>query len=342
MDRKYQITKSNIIIIPIIISLILLCGCNITPPVSSDGIQKSGVFFDTYVTITLYGLPDKEASPILDECMNKCLFYENLFSSDVITSDIYKLNNSNTQPVNVSPETISLINKAYSYSEQTDGLFDITIFSATKLWDFHADNPVIPSEKEISAALEHIDYHNMIINTAESAITLSDASTQIDIGGIAKGYIADQIGEYIKTTNASGAIINIGGDMLLIGTKPNNLPYTVGINDPFGNPTPIKAVSLTAKAIATSGTYIRTITDNNKAYHHILDPSTGYPAQTDLVSATIITDNAIDADTLCTISILLGSKDAVSYINTIPNTEAILITGTGEIILSDGASTYIK
>lgn len=307
-----------------------------------DGISKSDVFFDTYTTITLYGANQDESEMILDECINLCSYYEKLLDANNSESDIYAINNSNANPVHVSDETISLIEKALEYSEKTDGLFDITIYSASKLWDFHENSNALPNAENLSAAVKHVNYKNILIDNSTSTITVLDPSAQLDIGGIAKGYIADKITEYLKTQDISGAIVNLGGDMKLLGIKPDGSFYTVGVNDPTGNKPPICALNITNKAVATSGTYIRYIESDGIKYHHILDPKTGYSVNTDIISATIITDNAIDADTLCTICILMSSNEAIQYIEKLPETEAILITSSGEQLTTSDAVKYIK
>ena len=129
--------------------------------------------------------------------------------------------------------------------------------------------------------------------------------------------------------------------MMLIGHKPDEALYTIGINNPFGESTPIAAIRVTDMAVATSGTYIRTINHDGQKYHHILNPATGFPCTTDLISATVITKKSIDADTLCTISILKGSSAAIDFIENIPDTEAILITNDGDMLTTSGASDYI-
>ena len=339
---KY-INRIITISLALLVTIVSMSSCqSLHSATAVDGISKSGVFFDTYTTITLYGINQDDADVILDKCMNLCAYYEKLLDANNNESDIFIINNSNNNPVHVSDETIYLVEKAIEYSNKTNGLFDITIYSASKLWDFHENSNTIPDDANLSDAVKHVNYENIVINNTAKTITVSDPATQLDIGGIAKGYIADKITEYLKTTNISGAIVNLGGDMKLLGTKPDDSFYTIGVNDPDGNKPPICALNITDKAVATSGTYIRYIESNGVKYHHILNPETGYPINTDIVSATIITDNAIDADTLCTICILMGSKNAIPYIEKLPETEAFLITSSGEQLTTSNAVKYIK
>jgi len=322
------------------LSLVILCGCNSKSTTAGKSLSQTDIFFDTYVTITIYGLDDTTSEAIIDECMSKCAYYENLFSANIPSSDISRINNRIQAVVEVSPETIVLLDKALQYSRQSDGLFDVSIYSASKLWDFSSGSNQIPSSTDLSEAVKHIDYKKISIDSVNNTVSLSDDKIQIDIGGIAKGYIADCLCEYIKTTPASGAIINLGGDLMLYGNKGNASAYNIGITNPFGQSTPIASACLTDKAIATSGTYIRTVSDGTNTYHHILDPKNGYSVDTDLISATIITKHSIDADTLCTIAILLGSQKALSYIEALPDTEALLIKEDGTMLKTSSASKY--
>lgn len=329
-----------IILITLFLTFCSTIGCT-NNSIATD-YSKYGTYFDTFVTITVYGTTQSEADEILQNCLKKCHEYEELLDSNIQGSDIYNINHSNSTPCEVDPRTISLLESAISYSKATDGLFDVTVFAASSLWNFHENEEYIPNNTELRKAISHIDYKNIIIDKSNNTITLSDPSASIDIGGIAKGYIADEIAGYLQTQNITGALINLGGDIYTYGTKPNGDDYTIGINDPNGSPNPVMAITISNKAIATSGTYIRCIEKDGNLYHHILNPLTGYPANTDIVSSTIITNKAIDADTLCTISILKGSSAAIAYIDTIPDTEAILIKSDGSIVMTDGARRYIK
>lgn len=335
---KKKLKSYLIIIESIILTSFMLCGCK--SRTNNLSVSKTDIYFDTYVTISIFGLDEQSANTILDECMNKCRYYEELLSVNIESSDISKINNRSSEVVAVSPETVQLIDKALKYSEQSEGLFDISIYSASRLWDFSKGTNQIPSPSMLKNAVTHIDYSRIIPDPINNTITLTDKEIKIDLGGIAKGYIADCICDYIKTTPASGAIINIGGDLMLYGQKGNNNYFNIGITDPFGSTAPITSANLTDKAIATSGTYVRTVTDGTNTYHHILDPKSGYSVNTDLVSATIVTDHSVDADTLCTIAILLGSDKALNYIETLPETEALLIKEDGTIIKTSSASKY--
>ena len=164
----------------------------------------------------------------------------------------------------------------------------------------------------------------------------------MDPGGAAKGYVADRIAEYLNAQKITGAIINMGGDMRLIGQKSDGGIFNIGINDPFGKGSCICSLSLTDKSVATSGTYERCFTKDGKTYHHILDTKTGYPADTDIVSATVITNDTEAADCLATACILLGSAKALPLIESLDYTEAVMILSDGTITQTSGAAAFIR
>lgn len=322
---------------------ILLSGCSVKTS-AKEPVTESMVFFDTLISISIYSDNQSHAHDLIKNCFDKCNYFESVFDERNSQSEVSVLNNSCARPTPVSNDLASVIERSLYYSELSDGQFDITVYPVTNIWDFHEDSPRIPSNDEITTNLSYVNYKNITLDKKNYIVTLADTGTQIDVGGIAKGYIADSLADFLNNDiNIYGAVINIGGEIRTVGTKPNGDSYTIGINDPFGGNTPVMALKISDKAIATSGTYERVITDNTgNTYHHILNPKTGYPAQTDLVSATIICDYAIDADTLCTICIIEGSSDAYKFIESLDNTEAILITNDNTIITTSGADKYIK
>lgn len=331
------------ILISFSIILCLLSGCNnISNPlnrVSDYSISLQA--FDTLIKITIYDSSHEHADDLLKNCKEMCSYYEDLFSSSNPSSDIYKINHSKANPVAVSTDTIYILERAIYYSHLSDGLFDPTIYSVSQLWDFHDINNPVPSAASIKAALEHVDYKNINIDATNCTITLNDPKASIDVGGIAKGFIADKLCESLRSTNITGAIVNIGGDISTIGTKANSAPFTIGVYNPCEEITNL-GVRINNESIATSGTYERMLEANGTIYHHILNPHTGYSADTDLVSATIITKKAIDADSLCTIAILLGSDDTLSLINSIDDAECILIQTDGTVLYSDNAKHLLS
>lgn len=294
--------------------LISLCGCDNTEN------TETRFVLDTVATLTA-DCSDDAISGAFAMCEN----YERKFSRTVEGSDVYTINNS-LGFSSVSDETIEIINRAIYWGDLSGGKFDITVCPVSELWDFK--NQVIPSKDEIASALRSVDYHSIsILNNL-----VDTQGKKIDLGGIAKGYIADKTVEYLKENGATKGIVNLGGNVVVFGKT-----YTVGIQRPFGEDV-IATIKLKDKACVTSGIYQRYIESDDKIYHHIIDPNTGYGVENDLTSVTIIGNNSFDADALSTVCMLLGKNEGLKLINSTADTEAVFIDKKGEIILSRGLS----
>lgn len=295
--------------------LLLLCGCTAT-----QENKETAFLLDTIVTLTANCDGDT-----LDGAFALCKEYEQTLSRTVEGSDVYTLNNSNGF-VTVSNDTKQIIERANYYSDLSNGKFDITIYAISSLWDFN--NQIIPSKNEIADALKNVDYHSIEIEN--NSINLN--GKKIDLGGIAKGYIADRLLDYFKQNNVNEGIIDLGGNLVLFG----NRDYTVGIKKPFSNGELAATLKLRNKTVVTSGTYERYIKKDDIIYHHILDSKTGYAVKSDLCSATIIGDSSFDADALSTVCILVGLDNAREIIENIPNIEAVFIDTDSKLHYTSG------
>ena len=307
---------------------------------TSAGCQKqaqpityTAYYFDTVIHLTFYNNAD---SALAEECFNLCATYENMLSRTVEGSDIWRINHSNGAPVTISDETYALLEEALFYCELTEGKIDITIAPLMDLWDFTtaADGQEPPSEDEISALLSHVDYRQVLLGE-QNTVTLKDPEAAIDLGFIAKGYIADKLKEYLVSQGVTSALINLGGNVCAIGCKPDGTPYTVGIQKPFAPAgTTLDVLQVTDSSVVTSGTYERYFMYEDKTYHHILDATTGYPVENDLTGVTILCDSSTQADALSTTCFVLGLEEAQAYISTLNDTECILIDSAEHITYS--------
>ncbi len=323
----------------IYILTLTLCGCSAHK--DNTPYSRSGIYYDTIISVTLYGTEQSRANTILDECMTLCEHYEKLFDPDISTSDIAKINSSGSKPVKVDPDTIKCLQEALRYSEISNGKFDITIKPVSDLWDFHGESNIIPSSAAIGKAVSYVDYRKITVDPANNTVSL-EPGYSVELGACAKGFIAEKIKEYLSEKPITGAIINMGGDICLMGTKPDGSDYNIGINDPATEGEPVMTLALHDICVATSGTYERCFESEGRIYHHILDTGTGYPVETDVLSVTVITGNALDSDCLCTLCVIEGSERALNLINSIPDTEAIIIRNDKKTLLSSGAGRYIK
>ncbi|MCD8348400.1 MAG: FAD:protein FMN transferase [Lachnospiraceae bacterium] len=299
--------------------------------------SETGFFLDTVITITLYGDTDSVA---MNGCFDLLDEYENMLSRTVEGSDVWNINHSGGSPTEVSEETAYLIETALYYSELSDGAFDITITPLVELWDVQNKasqvseeetteealaSGLIPSDEEIEEALSHIDY--TAVSCVGTTVTLSDPDAEIDLGGIAKGYIADCLEEYLLSAGIESALINLGGNVQTVGTKPDGSSWKIGIQKPFGGSSDIiTVVECTGESVVTSGTYERYFEVDGRIYHHILDPNTGYPADNGLVSVTILADSSTTCDALSTTCFVLGLEDGLELIESIDGVEALFIT----------------
>ncbi len=304
----------KIIILFLLISF-LLCGCY-TPNLSS-----TYFYFDTAVTLTA-----ECSSEVLDGAFLLCEKYENLLSRTKEGSDIYRINESDDF-VAVNKETAYLIEKALYYSSLSNGKYDITLTPVSILYDFN--NKILPAEDKIKTALEKVGCEQIAVN--ENSV--SSGSAMLDLGSIAKGYIADKLCEYFKSNGVDNAVINLGGNVYVLG-KNNN---SVGIKKPFSNEVELY-VKATNTSLVTSGIDQRYIEKDGYFYHHIIDKQTGYGVENSLASVTVIGESSTDCDALSTVCMLLGKEAGIELINRIDNIYAVFIEKDGTVTLSDGLS----
>lgn len=328
--------KKYISVALIIILLIqLLTGCsNKNNPVS-----KTGFYFDTVITITLYG-SEKKLSPILEECFSKCEKYENLFSRTKEGSDVYRINHANGESVSIDPATVDLLQTALYYAKLSHGVVDPTVAPLSNLWNFSeqsaAEAPQIPAESSIQSLLQHVDYHNVQIHNNE--VLLTDPQAQIDLGFIAKGYIADQLKSYLTSQGIAHGIINLGGNVLTIGNKPDGKPYRIGVQKPFDEQnTAMFSVPVTDSSVVSSGCYERYFYVEDILYHHILDTSTGYPVHNNILGVTILSSSSTQGDALSTLCYALGVDEAIALMEETPDADAIFILDDYSVVSTSGA-----
>lgn len=305
-------------------SALLLTGCSgaKSSTQTDQDLTYTDMLFDTVIKIQILDPADES---ILDGLKKLCEKYDTMFSATNTDSELYKLNHANGQPFTVSSETANLIQEGIHYSELSGGAFDLTIEPVSALWDFKADKPTVPSSDAIAQAVSHVDYTKVDIQ--DNTVTLEDPEAGIDLGAIAKGYIADQVKTYLKKQGIKHAIINLGGNVDVIGTKPDGSKYNIGIQKPFDESgEAITSVQLKDQTVVTSGIYERYFKKNGKLYHHILDPRTGYPCENILYSVSIITDSSTKADALSTTCFLLGYEKGMELIQSMDGVEAIFIT----------------
>lgn len=303
---------------------------------SQDPISATAIKLNTAVTVTIYDSQDRE---LLTECMNLCDKYEKIFSRTADDSELYQLNHRELTPVKgtedtyqVSASLAELVSKGLDYSVLSEGAFDIAIEPLTSLWDFTAENPKVPKDSLIQAALPKCNYHNISVDTDKNEITLKTDDTAIELGAIAKGYIADRLKDYLVSQDVKSAIINLGGNVLCIGEKTDNSAFKIGIQKPFADRSETIAVmDIRDKSVVSSGIYERCFEQDGTLYHHLLNPKTGYPYDNGLIAVTIISDQSVDGDALSTTCFALGLEDGMKLAESLDDVQAFFVTSDYEI-----------
>lgn len=307
-------------------------------------VSCSGFYFDTIITITLYGTNNED---YIDGCFALAKKYEDMFSNTVPDSDVSRINAHAGSFVTVNEETIALIQTGIEYGELSNGKFDITLGKLSDLWNIseisvnldndnnETDESVLPSENDIQEALAHVDYRNIQIEGNQ--VMLTDPDAKLDLGGIAKGYIADAMKEYLNEQGVISGIINLGGNVLTIGAKKDGKAYRIGIQKPFGETgETITVLEITDASVVSSGVYERYYRIGDTLYHHILDVDNGYPYQNELYEVTIISRHSVDGDALSTTCFTLGLEDGMALVESLEDAEAVFVTSDYKLHTSSG------
>lgn len=357
-SRFFYLILCTVLVCP----MLLFTGCQNTTDTSTatekEPISISSIKLNTAIQITIYDSQDKS---LLDDCLALCDRYELIFSRTNENSELYKLNhrkdtsdkdpNADGQTIpypisgtadtwHISEDLASLLSQGLSITRESDGAFDIAIAPLTSLWDFTAEDPKVPDDAAIQKALPLCSSDGVTIDDQD--ITLPSDDIQFDVGAIAKGYIADRMKDLLVKKGVNSAIINLGGNVLCIGSKPDGTPFKVGIQKPFADRNETEAVmDITGKSVVSSGIYERCFKQNGKLYHHILNPKTGFPYDNSLISVTIISDQSVDGDALSTTCFALGLEDGLKFAEK-KGVQAVFITEDYELHYTDGFQDEIN
>ncbi len=292
------------------VTILLLCICLPLVFVGCDSKSEEPISRETYLMGTIINIKayGKNADKAIQACVDKISDIENKMSLNISTSEVNKINkNAGIAPVKVSRNTFDVVKASLIYSEKSKGSFDITVEPLVSLWGIGTDKARIPSKDEISNALKLINYKDVIINEKESTVMLKRKGQAIDLGAIAKGYTADELKKVLLNYNVSSAFLSLGGNVYVLGNKPDKTPWKIGVQNPLEpRGDYLGIVSVSDKSVVTSGNYERFFERNGKRYHHIFDTKTGYPAEKGLISVSIISDKSIDGDALSTSVYTLG------------------------------------
>lgn len=287
---------------------------------------------DTYITMTAYG---RDAETALSEAEDKLIDLEQLWSVTDPDSDIYAVNHSDGRPVNISEETAELLSFALQMAEETDGALEPTIYPVLTAWGFTTEENRVPSDAEITELLKNVGYER--IRMEDTTVQLG-SGMMLDLGSVGKGYAGDLVAQVLKDNGITSALLDLGGNVQAVGTKPDGSPWRLGLRDPFSDGT-LGVLEISNQAVVTSGAYERYfIGEDGTRYGHIIDPATGYPAESGLASATVIAEEGRLCDALSTSLYVMGRSRAIEYWQQHQNFDMILITEDGEIYLTDGVA----
>lgn len=314
---------------------IIACGCgekqNQNEPITASDFQ-----LDTVVTLSIYGQGDKS---LLNDAFGEIGRYDKLLSRTNPGSDTYRLEqNAGEGFVAVSSDTIFLLKESEKYSRLSGGLFDVTIGPLVSLWNIHDGTGHYPTEEELDSAMALVNYEDVLID-GDNAM-LKRKGMAADFGAIAKGYIADRVKEFLIGKGVKSGIINLGGNVVLIGGKPDGGDFHIGLQDPdAATGEYMGIVGISDKSIVTSGPYERFFMYEGKRYHHIIDPKTGFPSDNGLIQVTVISDDSVTGDALSTTLFLMGLEDGMKLAGDTPGVSAIFVTTDKKVYLSSGFDT---
>lgn len=288
---------------------------------------------DTIVSITIYAEAEVDTNSIFQAVLLEIERLESILSAHKPSSDVAKIDAAaGKNPVAVNNETLEVVAKALEYAELTNDAFDITLAPVLRLYDFHQQKR--PSRNQLANALVMVDWRKVELNATAGTVFLAEENMQLDLGGIAKGYIVDRAADLVQEHNIEYAVINAGGDIRVLGPKPDDTPWRIGIKDPDNPQGLFGIVEINGGSIVTSGDYERFFEVEGVRYHHIIDPYTGLPADS-LRSVTVIAPTAELADILSTAVFVLGEA-GIELVEQLDGVEVVIWNSAGEVTWSSG------
>ena len=308
----------------------ILTGYSAPAKEMQQPVERSLFAMNTYMTFTAYGEDAQAALQEAEECIQQV---EGLWSVTDEDSEIYQANHSGGQPVTVSEETAEIISFALEMAQRTGGALDPTIYPVLTAWGFTTDSKQVPSQQQIAQLLEQVGYDRIQLNGTE--LTVPDGM-ELDLGAVGKGYTADLVTEILRRHGVTSALISLGGNIQAIGSRPDGSDWRLGIRAPWesGN---LGVLTVSDAAVVTSGGYENYFDDEQgNIYWHILDPSTGYPADSGLQSVTIVGREGKMCDALSTALFVMGAQSAEQYWRENGGFEMLLVTDSGEILITEG------
>lgn len=330
MKRMLNNRTAAVFAAAVLLIVFILTGCRETRQVS-----KTALKMDTVVTVTVYGSSDSASIDSAFAEADRLISLLDIHNKD---SEIYSLSEKAGEWVTVSPETYEILTLAKEFYLLSGGYFDVTAAPLVELWNVNGGG-YLPTESEIKAAAEFVDGSTLELEDGRARIA---EGMKVDLGGIAKGYIADSLKDHLVNLGVEHAVIDIGGNVVLIGSKPDGSKYNVGVKDPLDADGPLlEIIACEDESLVSSGIYERFFEYEGQRYHHILDPFTGKPSESDLAGVTIICSSSARGDALSTSCMLLGCDKGMALVENTEDAEAIFVTRRGDVLMSSGMKARI-
>lgn len=326
-----------------VLFLFIIAGCSTekiatdTPKINKEPYSDQQTLIGTYVQIRIY---DDGKEEVLEKAFDKVKDLGDRITVNEKGSEIDEINDqAGIKPVKVSDDVYELVKRAYEYSADSDGGFDMAIGPVTQLWHIGFPDARKPSQDEIDEALKLVDYKKVKLNDKEKTVYLEEKGMALDLGAIAKGYITDEVVKVLEENDVTTAIVDLGGNIYVLGNSPRKegADWNVGIQDPNqARNTVIGKIKESNKTLVTSGIYERYLEVDGQKYHHLFNPDTGYPFDNDIAGVTVITDKSIDGDGLSTAVFSMGVKKGLEYAESLDNVDVIFVTKDDKIYVSKG------
>lgn len=322
--------KIGAVIAVITLALLIWLGSRQNTGSEETAYVKDIFAMDTYFVLKAYGSNGEDA---LIACENKIQELEKLLSVTLEDSDIRKLNQRTD--LSVEEDTLTLLRRAFSLCEETGGALDITLYPILQKWGFTTDSYRVPSKEELTKLLDKVNYKQVIIDETAGSVALPEGM-ELDLGAVAKGYTGDCLLEILKERGVTSAMVDLGGNVQVLGSKPDGSLWKIAVRNPFDTTKELGVLEVSDRCVITSGSYERFFEMDGEKYWHILDPKDGYPADSGLVSVTVVGDNGIRCDGLSTALFVMGRNEAESFWRQAGDFEMILVTTDGALYLTEG------
>jgi len=306
-------------------ALLFLTGCSAES--SPEPVQGTFFAMDTVMDFTIYG-----ESGLIDQSESLIASLESLVSVTDANSELYAINQTGSGTL--TGKASSLMEQALEICRRTDGALDLSIYPIVRAWGFTTGSYQVPDEAEIQALLPLVDYRKIQYDAAAGDVTLPEGM-KIDLGSVAKGYAGQLVAQMLREHGVQSALLNLGGNVQTVGAKPDGSPWQIGIKDPQGEDA-MMVLSVEDQAVVTSGGYERYFEQDGQTYWHIMDPSTGHPADSGLISLTIVGDEGVVCDGLSTALFVMGLEKAADLWAQSGDFEAVFVTASGEVYITEG------